>query len=299
VSRKPDLHAFLEALGVRTPRPRVRAALIIAVFELSFVAICVVQAVAEWKLGLSPPLVVAAVWVVWTYWHSVLFPRRRLRYVRDAALPYRAAFMRDIYPWVTLGFSQMWRPVFSGEVLGDTIALLERGSFSVPWVRLAVAAAIATAALVVMIDAIRTIGFANAAFVSEFVGAAHFQPIERGVYANLRHPLFAAGALYSVALAVAVFTPTAFWIAAINCLYVGVYSPLEDRRMRRVFGDAYASYERSVPALAVRWRGSSAASAGADRREQEVPRAAAVEGEEEEQWPGQEVAPAHRGEAKP
>ena len=247
----PDLHAFLEALGIRTSMARLTGGLIVGVFELSFVAVCVFQAWAEESLGLSPVLVVGGVWVVWTYWHSVLFPRHRIRYMQRAELPYRAAFVRDVYPWVTLGFSQMWRPLFNGNALADFPAVLAPAPPALLWVRLAVSAAIATVAVLVMIDAIRTIGFSNAAFVSEFVGAGSFRPIARGVYGRLRHPLFAAGALYSVALAVAAFTPTAFSIAAVNCVYVCVYSRLEDRRMRLVFGAAYTAYEQAVPALTV------------------------------------------------
>lgn len=280
----PDLDAFLAALGIRTSTPRLAGGLIIALFEVSFVGICVFQAWAERMLGLPPLLVVAAVWVVWTWWHSVLFPRSRLKRISCEKLPYRAAFFRDIYPWVTIGFSQMWRPLFNGDTLADFPSVLAPAPPVLLWSRFALAFALATAALLVMIDAIRTIGFANASFVSEFVAPGTFRPIAGGVYSRLRHPLFAAGALYSVALALAVFTPTALAIAALNCAYVPLYSRLEDRRMRLVFQTAYADYERAVPALTFRlW--------SPHRGDQKVSGSAPIQRKQQHQRPRQDVPP--------
>jgi len=248
-NRDANLSVLLAELGVPPGRRQTAAgALLIAVFELSFIGLAVAQSVAEYVLGLSPVAVVAGVWIVWTGWHSWIFPRNRRRYL-EREHSYRTAFARDIYPWVTVGFCQMWRPLFNG----DTVARLLPGPLdfmrTLSPIGIAAAIALSSVALVTMISAIRSIGIANAAFVPEFRDAGGFVPVERGIYARFMHPLFWSGILFSIALALAIATPTAVAIAAINLLYGLVYGPLESRRLEQVFGRSYSIYASRVASL--------------------------------------------------
>ena len=257
-----NLRLLLSEIGIGSGRHHAATgALFIAAFEISFIGLAVAQALGEYALGVPPVAVAVLVWGVWTCWHSWLFPRNRLRYVqRERA--YRTAFARDIYPWVTLGFCQMWRPLFNG----DTVARLMRGPIdfvqTLSPVAVITGAALGSAALVTMISAIRSIGIANAAFVPEFREPGAFVPVERGIYAHFPHPLFWSGIVFSCGLAVAIWTPTALLIAAVNLVYGFCYGPLERRRLGRVFGVAYTSYTSRVAAWPIPGVRSTKARAG-------------------------------------
>jgi len=243
-----NLGVLLGELGIESRHQVAAGILLIAVFEVSFVGLAVAQAAGEYWLRLPPVAVVAAVWVVWTCWHSWLFPRNRLAYL-GLEHPYRTAFVRDIYPWVTLGFCQMWRPLFNGETVARLVANPAGVIQTPPVVGIAGAVTLSLAALVTMILAIRSIGIANAAFVPEFHEVGTFVPVERGIYAHFAHPLFWSGIAFSLALAIATSTRTAFAIAGVNLLYGVCYGPLERRRLGRVFGTVYTSYATRLGGL--------------------------------------------------
>jgi protein-S-isoprenylcysteine O-methyltransferase Ste14 len=279
------LRVLLGELGVPTGRAQKWAAVaLIATFEVSFVALAVAQAILEYALDVSPIATVLGVWIVWTIWHSWLFPRRRQRHLTRSRHPYRTAFVWDIYPWVTVGFCQMWRPLLNGDTLARTLA-------ATPFVPTITPAALVglglgLVSLVVMISAIRTIGIGNAAFVPEFAGIDRFVPVRQGLYLWFAHPLFWAGILFSVGLALVAGTITAAWIAAINVAYGFVYNDLEHRRLARVFGDRYEQYVSQLPGVATR-SATPIAPAGDPgllaRADQEVAGARAVEREGHEQ----------------
>jgi protein-S-isoprenylcysteine O-methyltransferase Ste14 len=239
---------LLRHLGYQR-NPLLGATALIALFEVTIIGLALIQAIIEARLGWPPALVCAAVWVVWTAWHSWLFPKNRLRSLRLGRSAYRHAFWRDIYPWVSLGFSQMWRPLLNG----STLLLFEDYWRGGPWplrpIPMAAGLTLGVAATMVIIGAIRTIGIHNAAFLREFVDPDTFVPVEAGIYRRMLHPLFWSGIVYSVGLAITVWTREAIAVAAINIVYGVVYNTLEDRRLRAVFGPAYVGYAGRVPAL--------------------------------------------------
>jgi protein-S-isoprenylcysteine O-methyltransferase Ste14 len=235
---------LIEALGGGSS-PRLSTAVLIGIFEVTIIGLAIGQAWLERRLGLAPWVVLAAVWAVWTGWHSWLFPRRRIRYLQMGDDAYRRAFVADIYPWVSLGFSQMWRPLANG----DTLERAFSGGWQFDAVRVVVGLALAMAAFLVIVFAIRTIGIANAAFLREFVEPESFVPVEQGIYARMMHPLFWSGIAYSCGLAIAVGTTAAYELAAVNLVYGVIYVPLENRRLRNVFGKRYESYRARTGGL--------------------------------------------------
>jgi protein-S-isoprenylcysteine O-methyltransferase Ste14 len=229
---------LLGYLGVND-RPILWAAALIALFEVTIIGFATGEAFLERGLGLAPWLVVTTVWIVWTAWHSWWFPRRRINYLKQDDNAYRRAFAADIYPWVSIGFSQMWRPLLNG----DTLDALIGGRLVLRGAAVAIGLTICFAGLGVIISAICTIGIHNAAFLREFVEAETFVPIESGVYRVMTHPLFWSGIVYSCGLAIGVETRSALVIAGLNVLYGVVYGPLESRRLSRIFGSKYERYE--------------------------------------------------------
>jgi protein-S-isoprenylcysteine O-methyltransferase Ste14 len=249
-SDRRGIPTLLAHLGV-TGHPLLVGVVLIALFEVTIIGFATAEAFVERALGLRPWAVVTAVWIVWTVWHSWLFPRRRLSYLKHNGNAYRRAFAADIYPWVSIGFSQMWRPLLNG----DTLDALLSGRLHLRIMAVALGLAICFAALTVIVSAIRTIGIHNAAFLREFVKADTFIPIERGAYGLMMHPLFWSGVLYSCGLAIAVETPAAGAIATLNVLYGIVYAPLENCRLSRVFGKNYERYKSRRRGFMV-WRRS-------------------------------------------
>ena len=198
--QEPGLSIMLAHLGV-SDRRAIAGSVLIAVFEVTIIGLAVGQAFLERAFRWPPWVVVVCVWVVWTFWHSWIFPRNRLRYLARCEHPYRRAFLFDIYPWVSVGFAQMWRPLVNGSTLQDLIA----GRFALHPAPVALGLAVCFGALGIVIRAIRTIGIHNAAFLREFVDTETFVPIETGIYGAIMHPLFWAGIAYSCGLTIAVW----------------------------------------------------------------------------------------------
>ena len=77
--------------------------------------------------------------------------------------------------------------------------------------------------------------------------------ITTGFHAYVRHPLYAAGFLILWGAAWNDFgVATATW----GYMYLIVGSRFEERRLRRLYGDAYRDYRKRVPAF-VPWRGKA------------------------------------------
>lgn len=223
--------------------------LIVALFEATIIGFAVFQALVERALRWPPIVVFVAVWLVWTWWHSWLFPRRRRFYLAHYEHPYRQAFARDIYPWVCIGFSQMWRPLLNGE----TLDRLWTGELRLSPVPVALGLLVCFASLFVIIIAIRTIGIHNAAFLREFVEADTFTPLRAGIYGKIMHPLFWSGIAYSCGLAISMMTTQALLMAVANIGYGFLYNRLEDHRLSGVFGASYESYRAEFVRI-VPWR---------------------------------------------
>jgi protein-S-isoprenylcysteine O-methyltransferase Ste14 len=251
---------LLDALGIRRPRWRaVTAGAIWAGFAAAMGAVAAGQALAERALGLgtvATALWVATVWALWSVWHSLVFGWNRRRYLgrtgggddRDRPA-YARAFVADIFPAITVGFSQMLRPAWNGENVrqGAVVPHLPDGFGAL----LASAAGVALCggALLLFAAAWRTLGAGKVGFVGEFVAPERFEPVQRGPYAHVRHPLFWSGVAVSTGLALLVQTGPAVGVAVVNVLYGLVYNHLEDRRLQLVFGDRYGDYLRATPRI--------------------------------------------------
>src|SRR5215471_8243163 len=109
---------LLNALQVAGPMRRRLAALgIWAGFMAAMAGIAAVQAAAEAVLRFGTvqcALTLITVWAAWSAWHSALFGRARARLLQRGGRAYRTAFLRHIFPGITVGFSQMLRPAWNG-----------------------------------------------------------------------------------------------------------------------------------------------------------------------------------------
>jgi protein-S-isoprenylcysteine O-methyltransferase Ste14 len=247
---------LLDALGVKGQVLRPLAAIGVWVsFSIAMVGIAAGQALIEYWLRLPAVaviLAVGAVWVMWSWWHSVLFGRHRSSYLRSSSNPYRRAFLVDVFPGIAVGFSQMLRPSWNGSNLrlgavwphlphsaGDG-AIILTGWF------------VGLCSLALFAAAWRTLGAAGAGFVSEFVRSGEFRPTRAGPYGHVRHPLFWSGVGVSWALALVSGTKVGLWIAVLNTGYGLLYNQFEDRRLIAVFGDRYREYAETVPHIVPR-----------------------------------------------
>jgi protein-S-isoprenylcysteine O-methyltransferase Ste14 len=245
---------LLDALGVRGHRRRVAVAGAIWVgFSVAMVGLAAGQAVVERAVGATEFVVcavVVAVWLGWTYWHSVAFGRHRRRYLASGTpYPYRRAFLIDIFPGITIGFSQMLRSAWNGVNLAAGEVFPRRPETG--WQRISFAAGVLlfACALCVFATAWRSLGAARVGFVREFDDRSRYVAERRGPYGHIRHPLFWSGVATSWSLALITWTPVGFLVAAVNTLYGLVYNVLEDRRMAESVGEGYTRYAREVPRL--------------------------------------------------
>ncbi|HKS46187.1 MAG TPA: methyltransferase [Amycolatopsis sp.] len=244
---------LLDCLGVTRawPRRAVAAAIWVS-FAVGMVGIAAVQALVELALGASTVsivIVVALVWVAWSFWHSHYFGMHRKAYLAAGLeFPYRRGFVRDIFPGITIGFSQMLRPAWNG-------VNLKAGLFPTPadtvggLVLQFTGVVVAVVSFVVFLGAWRALGAARVGFAAEFRDPALFRPVRRGPYRRVRHPLFWSGIGVAWSLALVTGTSAGIVIAALNTGYGLVYNVLEDRRLCLVLGDGYARYAREVPRI--------------------------------------------------
>ena len=199
-------------------------------------------------LGVNPVLLHVAIWAGWFIWQGHFFGQHRQHYLSaDPTTAYRRAFRRDILPGVTLGVSQMVRPVWGG-VLG----LLQSSSLPHP---LAACAGVVCGIVGIRLLYLgfRTIGFDGAGFLYEYKERA--VPLtRRSIYAFIRHPLFLGGVLASVGASLLLGGPETLVMAAINIAVLPIYERLEDARLTRVFGNHYLSYRSKVGGFVPRFR---------------------------------------------
>lgn len=91
--------------------------------------------------------------------------------------------------------------------------------------------------------------------LTDFLGLSHMsddQPLvleTGGIFSYIRHPLYAGGMLILVGYFL--FTPGFSSIITFTTtfLYVLVAIPLEEKKLRARFGEAYEAYQKEVPAL--------------------------------------------------
>lgn len=191
-----------------------------------------------WHLsGARFPVIHAASWALWFWWQGWLFPRARERYLAHAEdRAYAIAFYRQIWPGVSIGVSHMTLPV---------LASLAHPSGDAP-MALACGLVLVGAGAAMMLAGFRTIGMAQAGFVSEY-RAINAVMISRSIYGVMRHPLFVGGALLSCGGVLLLGAPAnELWVAILNLLILPVYRLIEDRRLTRVFGREYAAYRSRV-----------------------------------------------------
>jgi protein-S-isoprenylcysteine O-methyltransferase Ste14 len=257
---------LLDALRIEGPlRRRLVAPAIWLTFGGIMVALAVGQSAVEHLLGLPGPVVVLdviAVWGAWTVWHSLLFARHRNRWLASG-LGYRRAFVVDIVPGITIGFSQMLRSAWNGGQPRGAWILPTPLSHPPGVSALVVGLIVTVAALWLFLSAWRVLGAARAGFVGEFVRPDGFVPERRLPYSHVRHPLFWSGIALSWGLAIMSGTGVGTAVAIVNAVYGLLYNRLEDRRLRMVFGDRYGKYAEEVPRIvpAGLWlRGSEAPS---------------------------------------
>ena len=209
----------------------------LAMFALAVLCANACQLLVRHVWGSTYPVLHAGSWALWFWWQGYVFPRARERYLASAQnSAYAIAFYRQIWPGVSIGVSHMTLPVISS---------LAHPSSDSP-IAIAAGVVLAGAGAAMMWAGFRTIGFAQAGFVSEYRTVSASMS-SRSIYGVMRHPLFVGGALLSCGGVFLLGAHSAeLWLAAINLLILPVYRLVEDRRLTRVFGLEYAAYSSRV-----------------------------------------------------
>ena len=232
------LTKILSALGHSAGWPE-RCGLV-AIFSTFAVCAALAAEVAVQVTALPAHFVLAVLWAAWLGWHSLLFPRARLRLLhRDPVRAYRAAFGTHIVPGVSIGVSLMGAPGLHALLGGAPPAPVEQ---------LMAAGACIGIGTALLYGAFSAIGLDCAGFLYEYVQSR--EPIAvRGLYRHVRHPLFLGGVIASVGAALAFADGAGIASALVNVAVLPFYKVLEDRRLSAVFGASYDSYRCEVAAF--------------------------------------------------
>jgi protein-S-isoprenylcysteine O-methyltransferase Ste14 len=201
-----------------------------------------------WRFGDTPPLAFerstgAAAWNVLLFTlfalHHSVFARTPLR--QWTARIVSPALERSAYVWIAsllfIVVLAAWQPVggVAWRADGSSAAILAAGQI---------------VGLCVTLRAAGALDVYSLAGVRQAVGGASSAPatvLDSGLYGFVRHPLYFGWALM-VWLA-PTMNGTRLVFAAVSTLYLVLAIPLEERSLRREFGDAYDRY-----ADRVRWR---------------------------------------------
>lgn len=190
--------------------------------------------------GLGPAAVDVALFTLFAFHHS-LFARTGLkRWVLRVA---PTTLERSLYVWIAsvlfIATCALWQPV-PGEAwrAGGAVAIVMRV--------LQVLAAGATLVAARSLDALDLAG------LRQVMVAGRPTPPPRalddhGLYGLVRHPIYSAW--LAIVWLPPVMNGSRLVFAIVSSLYLCLAVPFEERDLRRVFGDAYAHYQRRV-----RWR---------------------------------------------
>jgi protein-S-isoprenylcysteine O-methyltransferase Ste14 len=204
----------------------------LAVLSLNAVQLGISEAVGDHYLAVH-----AACWALWFGWQGWVFPRARERYLSSGVpRPYATAYYAQIWPGVSAGVSQMTLPVVATLLHARVPAPAPAG----------LGLAIAALGVAMLWTGFRTIGIAQAGFVTEY-RQVQTPMVCRSIYSVLRHPLFVGGALVSFGGVLLLGGGAGEQELAITKLLIlPVYRSIEDRRLARVFGAEYAKYSAAV-----------------------------------------------------
>lgn len=194
------------------------------------------------EAGVNLIAVQTAEWILWFIWLAVIFPASRTRTV--SATPhsaYRRGLIRQIVP----GFAAITAINFAPtaeHLLGAAQDGVGTSFFAASPIVLALAALLLACGCVLVITAVRAIGLPAAAFLEEYQPQPPPQrPV--GPYARIRHPI-AVGGMFVMTASTLAFGVNG-WVWLVNILMMVAYGPLEDLRLRKVFGRS--EYAQSVP----------------------------------------------------
>lgn len=219
-----------------------RAALLAAVGVL-ILLLTTLQEIATGMLGVDRLIVHIAAWLSWLYWLAIVFPRGRARALAtEPELAYRRTLFRHVLPGFAAIFVINFSP--SASRIIDVVRAGRPGDLVMasPIVMVA-GVALAGVGGAIVVAAIWSIGLPAAAFAEEYeVPVPPQRPV--GIYAVIRHPICVGGML--VGCASALWLGARFDLVAVNLLMLTAYAPLEDLRLRKVFGPENAAYVASV-----------------------------------------------------
>lgn len=195
------------------------------------------------ELGIDAVAIQIAEWLLWLTWLAVVFPASRTRTVGTSP---RSAYRHDLIRQIVPGFAAITAINFA-----PTAERLLDSAEAGPWVSplvdsplaLGLAAVLLALGGVLVLYAVRSIGLPAAAFLEEYQPSPPPQrPV--GPYAYIRHPIAVGGMCVMTASTLVLGIGGEIW--AVNILMMSAYGPLEDLRLRKVFG--YRSdYQQQVP----------------------------------------------------
>jgi protein-S-isoprenylcysteine O-methyltransferase Ste14 len=195
-------------------------------------------------LGATPWIVQAILWIPWLMWLGWFFPAHHGRAREWPPGRYRTGFFIHVAPGISWNFAQMTRPGLVGLAGLDHAPLRP--------VPVIVGLAVACGGGVMIAKALAVIGVDRALFLGEYEPNAR-AIVRSGIYGRLRHPLFSAGVVISVGMAMFFWQRDVLTMALVNVAVLPIYTVLEDHRCALAH-ERYDDYRRQVRAVVpYRW----------------------------------------------
>jgi protein-S-isoprenylcysteine O-methyltransferase Ste14 len=192
------------------------------------------------RLSTWPTVAVNAALLSLFAFHHSLFAREPVKKALGRLVP--AKLVRSVYVWVAslllIAVCMWWLPI-GGDVYDDSVGPRPYGHALIQLAGLWI-----TARGVARIDPLELAGIR----VAEAASHREAEALQvTGPYRWVRHPLYLGWTL--MVFGAAHMTHDRFAFAAITTVYLIIAIPMEERSLRRTFGDDYVRYMRQV-----RWR---------------------------------------------
>jgi protein-S-isoprenylcysteine O-methyltransferase Ste14 len=187
------------------------------------------------------PLAIVAL-TVWAYWLRVgaMVVRARHKQRHDVGViperPIERVMWLVFVPLVALWCALLWLGLARAEGPFAVPAFARGGAFY-PALRWAAATG-AVASLVLTVRCWRRMGRAWRMDISD----RNTTLITDGLFARIRHPIYAFGIAMMIATAIVLPTPSMLLLAVVHVVWMNIKARTEEAHLARLHGDAYARY---------------------------------------------------------
>lgn len=251
MQEKYTRHQIMESIGWKRGFP-----LLAFVFFSLILVIQTLKTIFQVVAEIDPVQIHLMGWVIWFVWLGFLFfPRRRHCIDELGEKAYKSAFWTDILLGVSFGLSQVTYPAYQSFL--STILVTKTFnyegeakivSFLAPF-SMVLGLICFGIGIFLLYSAFSHVGVARAGFYYEYAPDPQLHLSTNNIYSYIRHPMFFGAILTSVGLALFFSVEISLKLIVINIAILPIYRLFNDRRLVKIYGNAYNHYRKNVSAF--------------------------------------------------